>query len=269
MTKTSKVAIALALPVALLIVVVMVGVYKWRSETNWMRSSKVCTDSGADGFLKATLGGVHVKIPTKFANYVEYDGQESVWNKKQPSDRTCKNDLAHIGSIRSFGFQFDFNAAGDFEEPQPLLKGTMRQRFIVGFNAGENFPGDLYLTRRLTNITSDVVKTHGAEYRNISSDAPGLKKMAHPLSGLKPAPGEPERIGSTEKDLYFAVDGLGNVTTLILCDARVVVRPRCKHHFSLQPKMKVAVYTSYSRQEMENWMRIQESVTRVVLGFAQ
>ena len=110
-------------------------------------------------FVIGDLGGVPVRIPHYFANYVEYDGDPGFGEKRKGTvpERTYQSKLA------SFGFKVRFPDMAGLSSPEmwkdyekysdynwkdyydPIKSITPWIR--VGFRSGEIYPGDGFLDR--------------------------------------------------------------------------------------------------------------------------
>lgn len=225
----------------------------------------------AKGDVIGDLGGVKVRIPAHFANYVEYDGDPGFGEKRQGPvpRRTFESKLM------SFGFEVRFpDMAGrtspelwqDYKSKLPRESQWMH----VGFNTGSIYPGDGFLDRytdRTINFKAGE-RFSGLEYEEYEKLPQlefGLTVYAPP--GIDRKTGKPLREHKSAKDLYVLRDARGRVLTVIQCDNRWT-NPDCSHDFSMEPTMKAAISVRYRRGLLPHWKEIQTNVSQLIAGFA-
>lgn len=224
----------------------------------------------AKGDVIGDLGGVKVRIPAHFANYVEYDGDPGFGEKRQGPVPTRTFD----SKLMSFGFEVRFpDMAGrtspelwqDYKSKLPRESQWMS----VGITSGQHYYGDGYLDRytdRTINFKSGTRFPNLAyeQYEKLSQTEYGLTVYAPP--GVDPKTGKPFREHKSAKDLYVMRDGQGHVLTVIRCDNRWT-NPDCSHDFSMEPTMKAAITVRYRRGLLPHWKEIQANVSQLITGF--
>lgn len=220
-----------------------------------------------NGPVIGDLGGVPVSIPRPYANFVEYDGDPHFMEKrKEPAPkRTYESKLA------SFGFEVRYpdmapvtgeNAA---EKRKENIHTTMWMRVGINSHSAYGGAGDDGIERRARDITDP--KAHRYPYKP-------MPEKVHGLTGYFPeGPDESKRLqqvgGSdfNDKNLYFYRDGAGPVETYIECSNMAHSAAGCSQVFNLQPEMRIRVNVSYRRDLLPHWREIQNSVSKVILGF--
>lgn len=235
-------------------------------------------------FVIGDLGGVPVRIPHYFANYVEYDDDPGFGEKRKgPAlPRTYKSRL------RSFGFEARFpDMAGrsspelwqdynqyhdvywkDYYDPVKSITPWIS----VSFNTGSIYPGDRFLDYYVNatlafKVNASTAALHFMEYEKQPNREHGLTVYA--VSGIDPKTKQPYRTLSEDaKDFYVHHDASGKVDAYIKCqNHRYISKRLCIQTFDLEPKMKSEVYVMYYRTMLPQWQKIQINVIKLVSGF--
>lgn len=248
-------------------------------EMNAARDAKV-------EFVVGDLGGVPVRIPHYFANYVEYDGDPGFGEKRQgpAPKRTYQSKLA------SFGFEVRFPDMAGRSSPE-MWKDYEKYRDYnwkdyydpiksitpwigVGFDAGSRFPGYGYLDRYVNATLAFNAEREGyaaLSYRNYAK----LPKTEHGLTvyappGTDPKTNKPYRQDDDAKDLFVHKDKSGKVDTYIECSNRNLNNFKfspCTQYISMEPRMRAGIYISYTRHYLPHWQQIQRNVSELVWSF--
>lgn len=220
-----------------------------------------------NGPVIGDLGGVPVSIPKPYANFVEYDGDPNFMEKrKEPAPkRTYESKLA------SFAFEVrypdmapvtDENAA---EKRKENIHTTMWMRVGVDSHSHYGGAGDEFLEKEVMAIFDP--KAHRYPYQP-------LPEKVHGLTGYFPVGAdESKRLQQAggadwnDKNLYFHRDEAGRVDAYIECGNMAHSADRCKLFFNLKPNIRVRVWVNFRRDLLPNWREIQNSVSKVILGF--
>lgn len=214
------------------------------------------------------LGGVPVTIPKHFAEYVEYDGDPGFGEKRlDPAPvRT------HQSKLSSFRFEVRYPDMVGLSTPE--LRQEKRKSSIyktmwisVSITSGEIYPGDGFLDRFTHSYISEpntIIKYEN--YEKLPDLQFGLEVYAP--KGIDVKTNILYRDHQNAKNIYVSRDENGKVKTVILCSNRPVRSVLCKHRISLEPKIKTGVDIHYRSQIMKDWKDIQESVVKVINGFA-
>ena len=234
---------------------------------NGLQPPEMAAAQYSDHAIRANLGGMAVEIPSYFAEYVEYDGDPG-WGEKREGPRPVRTPESRL---RSFGFYVRYPDMAGLSSPA-LREHKQNSRLAettwisVGFNAGENYPGDGFMDRGALALVGK------ANLIDPVSNYERLPEMSHDLevyapSGIDPKTNAPYRRNNYAKDVFIYKNSLGKVEAQIACSNRDVLAPPCRHDFSLEPDAKVWVYMSYRRGMLPEWRNIQESVRKLVLEF--
>lgn len=235
-------------------------------------------------FVIGDLGGVPVRIPHYFANYVEYDGDPGFGEKRKGPvpQRTYQSRLA------SFGFKVRFpDMAGrsspelwrDFEKySDPYWEGyydSVSPWIDVGFSSGWIYPGDGFLEYVVNYKLSFNAEQKGLgnaskvyEYQQLPKIEHGLTVYAPP--GIDPKTGKPYREDFDAKDLFVHRDQAGKVDTYIECtnhNLPSLKRTTCSQYISLEPGMRTEIRIHYPRYWLPHWQQIQRRVSDLVWSF--
>ncbi|WP_420993014.1 hypothetical protein ACKI2N_022750 [Cupriavidus sp. 30B13] len=234
-------------------------------------------------FVIGDLGGVSVRIPHYFANYVEYDGDPGFGEKrKEPIPlRTYQSRLA------SFGFKVRFpdmaglsspELWGDFEKySDPYWKGyydSISPWIDVGISSGWKYPGKDFLENTVNATLEFNAERDGypnLAYRNYG----GLPRVEYGLtmyapSGIDPATGKPYREDDYAKDLFVHRGRDGKVDVYIECTNRNLPnmkRTICDQYINLEPSMHAKISIQYPRYWLPQWQKIQRNVSDLIHSF--
>lgn len=220
-----------------------------------------------EGPVIGDLGGVPVSIPKPYANFVEYDGDPHFLEKRKGPvpKRTHESKLASFGFEVRYPDMANVNEETASERRQKNIHNTMWMRVGVNSHSAYGGAGDDGIERRARDITDP--KAHRYTYKP-------LPEKVHGLTGYYPVgPDESKRLqqvgGSDfhDKNLYFYRDGARPVETYIECSNMAHSAAGCSQVFNLRPDMRIRVSVSYRRDLLPHWREIQNSVSKVILGF--
>ena len=216
------------------------------------------------------LGGLKVKIPRHYAEYVEYDGDPR-WGEERKGpvpERTFDSRL------RSFGIEARFPDMRGLENAE--LREEYRSYNLnpdnpwVSFtiNAGENYPGLGANARNgLAKQLWEKSDYWMYNFERLPEDKYGLE--AYVVSGSDPRIGKPARESDDTYDIYIQRDATGHVHTYIECGRTSVQGgiSSCRISFGLEPKAKVAVRVSFYPKLLPHWKDIQQKTRDLLLSF--
>ena len=219
------------------------------------------------------LGGMKVRIPRHYAEYVEYDGDPGFGEKRKGPrpQRTFDSRLTSFGIDVRFPDMKGLENAQIREEKrrQPLQEKTW---IHIGINAGEIYPGDGFLDRRTerTLLQTDTPESKGHwlfTYGRMPEDEHGLEVWR--LSEINPKTGRPAREDSSARDIYIHRDASGNVDTFISCGQPSVPKGigTCNLGTHLEPKADVVVKISFRRGMLPDWQEIRQSSRDLLMSF--
>lgn len=216
------------------------------------------------------LGGMKVRIPKYYAQYVEYDGDPGYGEnpKKSIPDRTLNSKL------RSFGINMRFPDMKGLETIE--LKENYQSHRLkpenpwidISINAGSIYPtmGE--------NASNELAKKlwEKSEYwfanyeRAPQMDIAALE--AYVVAGTDPRTGKPARESDSTDDIYIHKTK-NYVDTYISCGRTSVPGgiATCHMHFGLEPKAKVRIDAGFSPALLPKWHSIQNSVFELIYGF--
>jgi len=226
-------------------------------------STFVAATAYSPASIVGTLGGVPVNIPRHFASHVEFDGDQYIAGKpwKPPGPRTQEAELA------SFGFSVRYPDMVGRSTPE--LEAEFQKRSIyrttwmdVGLISGKLFPGAEFLNRRATAINNPWRSFSYVEQPSKENDL--IRFVAQ---GVNPHTNQPYRLDVDAGDVFLYRDTGGYVRTYITCNNSPHEAAPCRQTFSLEPLMKVKVEVGYRRGLLPEWRSIQDSISRLVLGF--
>jgi hypothetical protein len=237
-------------------------------------------------FVIGDLGGVPVRIPHYFANYVEYDGDPGFGEKRKGPvpERTYQSKLA------SFGFKVRFPDMAGLSSPE-MWKDYEKYRDYnwkdyydpiksitpwigVGFDAGSRYSGDGLLEYRVNAKLSFNAEKEGYQalsyknYEKLAKTEHGLTVYAPP--GIDPKTKKPYRQDDDAEDLFVHRDKSGKVDAYIECSNRNLNNFKfspCTQHISMEPRMRTEIYISYTRHHLPHWQQIQRNVSELVWSF--
>ena len=216
------------------------------------------------------LGGLKVRIPRHYAEYVEYDDDPS-WGEKRKGpvpERTFDSKL------RSFGVEARFPDMVGLENPE-LLQEYLSYNLnpdnpwlSFTINAGKNYPS-LGANARNGRAKKLWEKNDYWRYNfeRLKEDVYGLEMYV--VKGVNPQTGQLARESSDTKDIYIQRDASGHVHTYIECGRPSVPKgiSRCRLEFGLEPEAKVAVTVYFYPKLFPKWKEIQQSARDLLLSF--
>jgi len=219
------------------------------------------------------LGGMKVRIPRYYAEYVAYDGDPGFGEKRKGPrpKRTFDSRLSSFGMDVRFPDMKGLESAQLREEKrrQPLREQTW---ISIGVKAGEIYPGDGFLDR-LTSGALFSASLPGRKvywwntYERVPEDEYGLEVWR--LSGIDPRTGKPARESDIAKDVYIHRNSSGNVDAYIDCMFPRVPDGigKCNMETSLAPKAQVVVRVNFRLGLLSEWKKIQQSARDLLLSF--
>ncbi|MDR1062611.1 MAG: hypothetical protein LBL48_01530 [Azoarcus sp.] len=219
------------------------------------------------------LGGMKVRIPRHYAEYVEYDGDPGFGEKRKGP----RPEHTFDSRLRSFGIEARFPDMKGLENAQ-LREENRRQPLQekmwirISITAGESYPGDGFLDRRtnstLFNIYSPKSIGHwNYTYERMPEDEYGLEVWR--LSSIDPRTGKPARESDDTEDIYIHRESSGNVDAHIRCGRPRTPKGigRCRIETSLAPKAQAVVDIAFRRGLLPEWKQIQQSARNLLLSF--
>jgi hypothetical protein len=237
-------------------------------------------------YVIGDLGGMKVRIPSYFANYVEYEG-DPTWGEKRQGPVPVRD---FTSKFKSFGFDVRFpDMAGrstvELWKDQRLRIDAKWEHYYypekspthwidVGILSGKSYPGDGFLTRGTKSSLSFDAKAKGyypalgfKQYEKLPQLQHGLTVYSPP--GIDPQTNKPFREDSSARDLYIFRNVNDEVLSHIECTnhIRYSHRQSCRHDISMEPKMHAQVYITYSRAALPHWREIQAKVSELILSF--
>lgn len=208
------------------------------------------------------LGGMPVKIPRHYAEYVQYDDEP---NDKRPYQRR----------IHSFGMDVrfpDMKGLEDRQTREEKRKEPLSEKswLYVGVTAGSSYYGPKSLTRSAAELLKP--EEHPSEYwwnNYIHLPEKEYDLDVYVVAGNHPVSGEPARESSFTKDIYLELSPSGDVETYISCGRKSVPKgiANCSLSFLLEPKAGVSVSILFRRGLLSEWRIIKTSVSSLLLSF--
>ncbi|MCL2644149.1 MAG: hypothetical protein FWD51_01660 [Betaproteobacteria bacterium] len=224
------------------------------------------------------LGGMKVRIPRHYAEYVEYDGDPGFGEKRKGPrpERTFDSRLKSFGiSVRFPDMKGLENAQIREEYRRQPLQEKMWIR--ISINAGEIYPGDGFLDRRTNSVLFNAYSPESKDdwrhghwnyaYERMPEDEYGLE-VWH-LTSIDPYTGKPAIESYYTKDIYIHRDPSGNVDAHIRCGRTYVPGgvASCVMGMNLAPKAQVVVNVRFRRGLLPEWKEMQQSVRDLLLSF--
>jgi hypothetical protein len=247
------------------------------SEMNAARDAKT-------SFVIGDLGGVPVRIPSWFANYVEYEGDPG-FGERRKGPRPVRT---YQSRLISFGFKVRFPDMAGLSSPElwldykkysdPYWKGyydSISPWIDVGFNTGSIYPGDGFMDRYVKTTLAfnseragfgDASKVY--EYEKLPESEFGLTVYAPP--GIDPKTKNPYREDKNAEDLFVHWTADGKVDTHIKCSNGRLPNLKytmCSQDISMEPRMRARIYITYPRYWLPHWKEIQQKVSDLVWNF--
>ena len=216
------------------------------------------------------LGGLKVKIPRHYAEYVVYDGDPRFGEvgKDSEPERTFDSKLRNFGVKIRFpdmrGLESD-NLINEYND-NFLKPESLWLRLVI--NSGENYPG---VGRNYGNALAEKLWVKSEywwrNYERLHEDLYGLEMYV--VKGMHPKTGKLARESSDTEDIYIQRDSSGHVNTYIKCGRPAVPEGvgRCSLKFGLEPEAKVVVDVAFRPYLLPRWREIQESVRNFLLSF--
>ena len=216
----------------------------------------------------ADLGGMPVKIPSYFADYVEYNGEPG-WGDERIGPVPARTQAS---KIVSFGYDTRFTDMAGLSSPELIankrsfsIYNTMWIR--VGIRTGEIFPGTGFLDRRAAALVINSPDTDAGiqNYEKLPAKEYGLTAYA-PL-GINSKTKQPNRTHPLAEDVFVHRGKDGKVDAYIDCSNRPHHGAPCQQSFTLEPYANAKVSVLYRRGMLPHWQEIQRKVTAQIVGF--
>ena len=216
------------------------------------------------------LGGLKVRIPRHYAEYVEYDDDPS-WGEKRKGpvpERTFDSKL------RSFGIDVRFPDMKGLENWE--LREEYRSYHLnpnnpwvdISITSGSYYPGLGVNARNGRAKKLWAPSDYWAyNFERLDRDVYGLEMYV--VKGLDPHTGQLARESHNTKDIYIERDASGHVHSYIECGRPSVPTgiSRCRLEFGLEPEAKVAVEVYFYPKLFPYWREIKQSVSELLLSF--
>lgn len=218
------------------------------------------------------LGGMKVRIPWYYAEYVEYDGDAGFDENLKVShpERTFDSRLTSFGIDARFPDMKGLKNA-QLHEERHQQHPHEKMWICIAVRAGEIYPGDGFLDRRINEVLVSSYSPNrnenlGYAYERIPEDKYGLE--AWRLMSANPHAGNSTRNGNTSKDIYIHRGSSGNVSAYITCERPSATRiGKCYLETSFAPKAQVDVTISFWNELLPEWEKILQSVYDLFLSF--
>lgn len=238
-------------------------------------------------YVIGDLGGMKVRIPSHFANYVEYEG-DPTWGEKRQGVIPVRD---FNSKFKSFGFDVRFpDMAGrssvELWKDQRLRDDAKWEHYYhpekspthwirVGVTSGKSYPGNGFLDRLTNGTLSFNAKAKEGYFPAMAHQQyEKLPKLEHGLTlyappGIDPRTNKPFREDEKAKDVYVYRDANGNVFSYIECQNRLKYSNSrsCQQFISLEKHMKTEVRITYNRAILPHWREIQAKVSELMLSF--
>lgn len=216
------------------------------------------------------LGGLKVKIPRHYAEYVVYDGDPRFGEKREGPvpERTFNSRLRNFGMKVRFPEMIGLENMGLREDYRKNFLNPDGAWLSLTINSGDNYPG---LGANARNGRAKKLWEYSDywayNFERLEEDVYGLEMYV--VKGIDPKTGSPARESGDTKDVYIQRDASGHVHTYIDCGRTSVpggISP-CSLEFGLEPDAKVAVDVSFHPKLLPQWKEIQQSVHDLLLSF--
>jgi len=220
------------------------------------------------------LGGMKVRIPKYYAEYVEYDGDPGFGEKRKGP----RPERTFDSRLRSFGVDARFpdmkgqeNWKIRDQRSRQSLKEDMWLRMTI--ISGEHYPGDGFLDAHIRRTLFPTDPNHKwywwDTYERMPEDEYELEVWR--LSGMDPHTGKPARdsIGVGIKDIYVHRDPSGHVDAHMDCSKPSVPKGIgiCELNMNLAPEAGVWIRVSFRRGLLPQWQQIKQSSRKLLLSF--
>ena len=238
-------------------------------------------------YVIGDLGGMKVRIPSYFANYVEYEG-DPTWGEKRHGSVPVRD---FNSKLKSFGFDVRFpdmagRSSTELWKDQRLRQDAKWEHYYypekssthwidVGVASAKSYPVNGFLDRLTNGTLSFNAKAKEGyypamaykQYEKLHKHEYGLTVYAPP--GIDPRTNKPFRDDDRAKDVYVFRDANGNVFTYIECQNRLPYSHTrsCTQFVSLEKHMKTEVRIIYNRAVLPHWREIQAKVSELILSF--
>lgn len=217
------------------------------------------------------LGGMKVRIPKHYAEYVEYDGDPGFGEKRSTAAQAQRS---FSSGLSSFGMNVHFPDMKGVETPE--LKDDYRRNRLksenpwirVSINAGDIYPSmGGYANDGLAKKLWKKSEYWFANYERAPlMDVAGLE--AYVVVGSDPRTGKLARESNSTEDIYIHKT-TNHVDTYISCGRTSVPGgiASCHMYFGLEPKARVRLDTVFSPALLPKWHSIQISVSELIYRF--
>lgn len=224
--------------------------------------------------LVGDVGGVPVSMSRTVIRSVTYDDEEHYKQQRKPipleRDRTFKDKLA------SFGFDIRYP---DMLLLTPEIRDSERGKstiytsmwLSVGVSSHSHFLGGTELAlQRLVDYIPERFVFRGPEYRIYRRQPePVHGLIAHsPFQRVVSSQGEVSWIPFADDDIYYHLDDKNQGDTYITCSPKTHAAAPCSQTFLLYPRLAAEVQITYRNGLLPHWQEIQQSVTKIIYGFA-
>ena len=216
------------------------------------------------------LGGMKVRIPRHYAEYVEYDGDPGFGEKRKgpAPERTFESRLRSFRIDVRFPDMKGLENQATRDEYRSYDLNPENPWISIGINAGEIYPKLGAKAREgQAKGVGERSEYWWDNHERLPADIYGLE--AYVPSGTDPKTGKPARESDSTKDIYIHRDMSGHVDTYIWCGRTSVPGgiSRCHLYFGLEPKAEVAVTVRFYPKLLKEWRTIKESVTGLFMSF--
>ena len=216
------------------------------------------------------LGGLKVKIPRHYAEYVVYDGDPR-WGKKRNGpipERTFDSKLRNFGIRARFPDMLGLENEQLQEELRSYSLNPNNPWLDMTINSGENYPSMGANARNgQAKHLWEPSPYWWNNYERLPEDVYGLE--AYVLSGVHPETGLPAKEQHNTYDVYIQREPSGHVNTYIKCSKTTVPGGvgTCYLLFGLEPEAKVALNVAFAPFLLPYWREIQQSSKNLLLSF--
>lgn len=214
------------------------------------------------------MGGMPVRIPYYFANYLEYEGDPS-WGEKRSGSKPARN---YHSKITSFGFDVrypDMVGLINYKMYENKRSYTIYNTpwIHVGIRAWSTFDGGHQglegRVKQLENYTSS--------WRWHNFERLPQKVFSLEAYSVKVEEGEDPtfiRTHNNATDVYvYRHPTTHKVETYISCRRSKMGQASCQQSFDLSEDLQVRVVVRYRREELAQWQDMQRAVKKLVLNF--